>query len=605
MAGSSLMGAADTGAGSRVGLVNSGSKTATEVVPPPDPPPAKIEESVITYAPEQPTEQRPPEPKKQSPKSAPTPQEPPADVTKENVPPPQELIDVVKDYDWTLSINKAQMIDKIPIIRMKEFKITADNAINALAAGVFAWSDMQKAGASALGKMGSMAGTGLTDAASMMGLDSQLQFLKDRKDSKFGKVVASTGGAIGDAIDSFVATAKELASRAQPPSDFGPEGQHLMDVYGGLYAREATGRTYTLPYFANDYFSTSNSFSDTTTMPLIGAVYEKLSEVANLLPALVEPGVYVQRPQYYNFDTSGNEFSFSITLYNTITPLEHLKNSKLIQQLILNNLPRRKTRVVVEPPCIYEVLIPGKAFFPYCYISDLRVLHIGTKRLMNGEIVPDAFEVQITIKSLTSDANNFYEKQMQHHEMTFPTAADVTPWGDASAAPSNTGDAGAAGAQREAIAQPAQQALPGATEQVAPKGEAPSTEAGERAAAKAFELAEKNARLHNGQARDGHHCAAGVKTALLAAGTINAYPGSNADIHAKNANGWLNSNGYVRTNITDPRRAPKGAVTVYDGDGSGHIDVKSVDRQGRDVYVSDIIRGSPANMPVKGVYVKK
>ena len=590
--GKGLYGSGDTGA-----LISTGSKTAVE-----SPPPAKIEDSAKTYAPEQPTEQIPPKPRKESPKAASPPREPPADVTKENVPPPQESIDVVRDYSWTSSVNKTQMIDKIPIIRLKEFKITADNAINAIAAGVFAWGDMQKAGANAVGRMGSLAGAGLTDAASMMGLDGQLQWLKDQKDSKFGDVVASAGGALGNAIDSFVATAKELASRAQPPSDFGPEGQHLMDVYGGLYAREATGRTYTLPYFENDYFSTSNSFSDTTTIPLVGEIYEKLSETANLLPALVEPGVYVQRPQYYNFDTSGNDFSLSITLYNTMAPLEYLKNSKLIQQLILNNLPRRKTRVVVEPPCIYEVLIPGKAFFPYCYISDLRVLHMGTKRLLNGEIVPEAYEVQITIKSLTSDANNFYEKQMQHHEMTFPTSADVTPWGNTSAATSN---AGTAGAQREAIAQPAQQALPGAPQQVTPKDEAPSTEAGERAAAKAFELAERNAKLHNGQARDGHHCAAGVKTALLAAGTINAYPGSNADIHAKNAGGWLNNNGYVLTNITDPRKAPIGAVTVYDGPGSGHIDVKSVDRQGKAAYVSDVIRGNPSNMPIKGIYVKK
>jgi hypothetical protein len=229
---------------------------------------------------------------------------------------------------------------------------------------------------------------------------------------------------------------------------------------------------------------------------------------------------------------------------------------------------------------------------------------------MNGEIVPDAFEVQITIKSLTSDANNFYEKQMQHHEMTFPTAADVTPWGDASAIPSNasaTGSApaGASGQQRESIAAPANQALPGATVPVQPGDEQQSTEAGKRAAAKALELAETNARLHNGQARDGHHCAAGVKTALLASGSINSYPGSNADVHAKNAGGWLNRNGYVLTNITDPRKAPVGAVTVYDGPGSGHIDIKSVDRQGNTKYVSDVVRNSPAHMPVKGIYIKK
>ena len=388
-----------------------------------------------TYAPEQPTEQRTTLPETVVEAT----QDAPANVAQENVTPPEEAIDVIKDYDWTLSINKEQLIQKIPFIRLKEYQITADNAINAIAAGVFAWGDMQKAGMNALGRMSSIAGTGasdaaqasgitsavnkvgssVSDAASMMGLDKELAFLQEVKDNKFPKVVTQLGGVLNSSIEKFVKAAKEHVSKVQPTSDFGPEGQHLMDVYGGLYARKATGRSYTLPYYENEYFATSNSFSDTTTIPLIGAVFDKIAKISNFLPALVEPGVYVQRPKYYNFETDGHQFSFSITLYNTITPLAHLKNSKFIQQLILNNLPRRKTRIVVEPPCIYEVLIPGKAFFPYCFITDLRVLHVGTKRLMEGEIVPDAFEVQITIKSLTSDANNFYEKQMQHHGLTF------------------------------------------------------------------------------------------------------------------------------------------------------------------------------------------
>ena len=403
--GRGLYGTGDTGA-----LINTGSRTSIA-----SPTPATVAAAAETYAPEQPTEQRTTLPETVVEAT----QDAPANVAQENVTPPEEAIDVIKDYDWTSSINKEQLMEKIPFIRLKEYQITADNAINAIAAGVFAWSDMQKAGMNALGRMSSIAGTGASDAASMMGLDNELAFLKESKDNKFPKVVTQIGGVLNNSIEKFVKSAKEHASKVQPTSDFGPEGQHLMDVYGGLYARKATGRSYTLPYYENEYFTTSNSFNETTTIPLVGAAFDKIAQISNFLPALVEPGVYVQRPKYYNFETDGNQFSFSITLYNTITPLAHLKNSKLIQQIILNNLPRRKTRIVVEPPCIYEVLIPGKAFFPYCFITDLRVLHVGTKRLMEGEIVPDAFEVQITIKSLTSDANNFYEKQMQHHGLTF------------------------------------------------------------------------------------------------------------------------------------------------------------------------------------------
>ena len=423
--GKGLYGTGDTGA-----LISTGSRTSIE-----SPVPAPVAVATETYAPEQPTEQRTtlPETVVEATRDAPT------DVSNmQNVAdnaPAQESINVVDDYDWTSSTNKQQLAEKIPYIRLKEYKITADNAINAVAASVFAWADMQKSGAGTIGKA-----VGVAGAAA-----DQVSFIKEIKDSKFAKVVASAGGVLNDDIEKFVQTAKEYASRAQTPTDFGQEGQHLVDVYGGLYARESTGRTYTLPYFENEYFSATNTFDDTTTIPFMNEWYEKISNATNTLPALVEPGVYVQRPKFYKFSPDGNQFSFSLTLYNTITPLAYIKNSKLVQQLAINNLPRRKTRVVVEPPCIYEVLIPGKAFFPYCFISDLRVLHVGTKRLMEGEIVPDAFEVQITIKSLTTDSNNFYEKQMQHHGLEFATPERETP-------PNTTSNRGESGAARNATA---------------------------------------------------------------------------------------------------------------------------------------------------------
>ena len=390
----------------------------------------KMQAAKETYAPEQPTEQRPTSPET----SAEAAKDTPASVSNvQNVADntsAQESINVVNDYDWTSSANKQQLAEKIPYIRLKEFKITADNAINAVAAGVFAWADMQKSGAGAIGKAAGVAGAAA----------DQVSFLKDIKDSKFAKVIASKGGALNDGIDKFVQSAKKYASAAQTPTEFGQEGQHLVDLYGGLYARESTGRSYTLPYFENDYFSANNSFDETTTTPFMNEAFEAVSSAASTLPALVEPGVYVQRPKFYKFDSDGNQFSFSLTLYNTITPLAYQKNSQLVQQLALNNLPRRKTKIVVEPPCIYEVLIPGKAFFPYCFISDLRVLHVGTKRLIEGEIVPDAFEIQMTIKSLTTDANNFYEKQMQHHGLTFATPEKANPVN----APSSKGESSAA-----------------------------------------------------------------------------------------------------------------------------------------------------------------
>jgi hypothetical protein len=131
--------------------------------------------------------------------------------------------------------------------------------------------------------------------------------------------------------------------------------------------------------------------------------------------------------------------------------MSYLKHAKFIQQLALNNMPRRVTRAIVEPPCIYEVFIPGKAFYPYCYINELRVTNVGAKRLINNEIVPDAFQIDIRLTSLIKDASNLYERQMQHHGLGVSTEGDTS--GSAGDIADSGGDnMGAAKEQRDAIA---------------------------------------------------------------------------------------------------------------------------------------------------------
>ena len=168
-----------------------------------------------------------------------------------------------------------------------------------------------------------------------------------------------------------------------------------------------------------------NSFSDsadavaaTITSKLFAGAAEATFRAVNegaTLPSLVEPGVYIERPKFFQFGNSIVLLEFSFTLFNTATNESYIKNSDLIKKLLLKNLPQRVDKIVVYPPAIYEVTIPGRAFYPYCYIDHLSVSHEGTKRIIKvvgkDEIVPDAYVVTITIKSLTSDSSNFYVPQ--------------------------------------------------------------------------------------------------------------------------------------------------------------------------------------------------
>ena len=361
--------------------------------------------------------------------------EAPENIANANTPPPTEIIDVVKDFDWTSSINKQQVGEKVPFIRLTEFKLTANNALNGLAAAAMAFADINRSSMAGAAKLGNVAST-----------ITQSTFMQPAGDA--AKMAGDAFGAAGAAIEPYLKQAEDYI-KSKTNDSFGPEGQHLMDLFGNLYAREATGRTYVLPHFTRDYFQTSNDFSD-TTQPLIKGLYEGL-DAAGQIPSLFTTGVYVQRPKFYQF-ASAREPSVNITLmlYNTMTPMSYLKHTKFIQQLSLSNLPRRVTRAIVEPPCIYEVLIPGEVFYPYCYISRLQITNVGTRRMINNEIIPDAYQIDINLTSLIKDANNLYEKQMQHHGMTFPTPTVAAP---AQPASSNAGE------QRNARAgQPAQTA---------------------------------------------------------------------------------------------------------------------------------------------------
>ena len=415
-------------------------------------PPASVEQAKETYGKEQPTDQTPPKEKKKSndtaantptdaaaAKTSTAAADTPTDVAAANTPPPTEIIDVVRDFDWTSSINKQQVSEKVPFIRLKEFKLTANNALNGLAAAAMSFADMNRYTMAGFAKLGNVAST-ITQSTFMQPAGDAAQWAGDKV------------GAAGAAIEPYLKKAEDYI-KSKTNDSFGPEGQHLMDLFGNLYAREATGRTYVLPHFSKEYFQSSNDFSD-STHPLIKGMYEAL-DAAGKVPSLFTTGVYVQRPKFYQFASAREpSVNITLTLYNTITPMSYLKHTKFIQQLSLSNLPRRVTRAIVEPPCIYEVLIPGEVFYPYCYISRLQIKNVGTRRMINNEIIPDAYQIDINLTSLIKDANNMYEKQMQHHGMTFstPTVESPTP-------PAQPAASSKSGEQRNAKAgQPAQTA---------------------------------------------------------------------------------------------------------------------------------------------------
>lgn len=232
----------------------------------------------------------------------------------------------------------------------------------------------------------------------------------------------------------------------------------LLQAYQNLYPSTNTGWKYVLPYFDDYYNSAQNIFGDDTNMNVLNMIKagsDVFQDVASFAGALSRPFgfSFQEKAKFYNFPSEGEEFSFTFPLVNTgsTTFDEVVRNWQLIFLLLYQNKPSRINRNVIEPPVFYEVNIPGQKFYPFCYITGMSVDFKGSRRELNFNldiqntvqqetsinnadpnlvgpqqqaeivrdlgsnvqstkfraIIPDAYVIKITMKSLVAETRNF------------------------------------------------------------------------------------------------------------------------------------------------------------------------------------------------------
>lgn len=93
-----------------------------------------------------------------------------------------------------------------------------------------------------------------------------------------------------------------------------------------------------------------------------------------------------------------------------------------------------------------------------------------------------------------------------------------------------------------------------------------------------------------------------VKKSLLSSGAINSYPKSD---YAKNAGEELvKFYEFKRLPIENPWLAPEGSVIVYTSRRAGHVEIKTKDKNGKVLFVSDYISRTPSGRALVGIYAK-
>jgi len=152
------------------------------------------------------------------------------------------------------------------------------------------------------------------------------------------------------------------------------------------------------------------------------------------------PGIYIEKPKFFNFKEEGERIRFRFPLINTgwSTFEDVSKHWQLLYLLAYQNRPNRRSRDLIDPAVIYEVTIPGVRFYPFCYISDMSINFVGARRRMNitapvgggsstvNTIVPDAYLVDITLTTLVSETQNFLYSMLQDRQ-NIVTVTDNNP----------------------------------------------------------------------------------------------------------------------------------------------------------------------------------
>lgn len=293
------------------------------------------------------------------------------------------IIDVYRTFDWTTSpINNADFdaTAKTPFAKLTEYRMDDASIINSMLYYVQAFGDQ-------IGTVANIAAPNAVDG--IRNLTSTVR--------------SAVLGVAGKDVNNF----EKLSDNP------------WLKPYDGLYSLTPTAFEYYLPYFENDAFNRiESSYKDMTSPGLDG--FRKGAEGTMGFGKLIAPGQYIEAPQMFALsDANAPQIDIKFPLLNTLSFEGAVKNYQLLWLLAFQNTPQRVTKSVVEMPRMYDVRIPGVTFMKYAYIQSMKVDFIGVRRRVTipmpacpknppeaEVIMPDAYQVTITLKSTIMNANN-------------------------------------------------------------------------------------------------------------------------------------------------------------------------------------------------------
>lgn len=278
-------------------------------------------------------------------------------------------INVHKEYDWTSIPRNSPYRDVAPYVHITSYKITSSAALNRISSYL-----------------------SVARSASADEFYEKLYENVEKADEifipYFGDGIRSFSNEFGDTFQSGAMASIDTLLQSGANEIFAPVGELKI---------------------ADNFKNLTNKVGD--VVKSFGNKEEFQKAMGNIGNGYgTAPGSYIETPKLYQYAQNDGALEISFPLFNTINADAVQKNYDLIDKLTRINRPKRLSAVTMEPPHIYEVRLKGLRYMRWAYCSSFSVNMIGSRRLLNGAITPDGYQVSMSLTSLTTEVSNFMDK---------------------------------------------------------------------------------------------------------------------------------------------------------------------------------------------------
>lgn len=199
------------------------------------------------------------------------------------------------------------------------------------------------------------------------------------------------------------------------------------DAYKDLYRAKPTGNEYTFPFFTPEMRTKSSTWAQDTSLKDLGntLISNFGSKWANgatwagekIINYKTGSTLGQELPKIWQGADASATYTFDFYLHNTISIEQTIQHYKLVYLLSYNNSYNRRTLLLQDAPCLYQVVIPGVRSSPAASMKDLRIDMVGQIRKLNGfpgingDInLPEAYHITITMEDLFVESRTLLNK---------------------------------------------------------------------------------------------------------------------------------------------------------------------------------------------------